>query len=343
MRDHALVSVIIPTRQRRELLRRTLASLAIQTAPPDEYEVVVAIDGANDGTREMMATFDAPYELQAADSAHQGGRAAACNAAFELTKGDVVIILDDDMQVVPQFVDRHRRHHPPGSRVCVLGAVPVTLSGSSPLAARYVRAKFDVHLSRLADPEHVYQPRDFYSGNASLRSEVLREVGGYDDAFTDYGNEDVELWVRLRAADVKFRFDAEARALQEYDKSLRALGRDTVAKGRSAVRLTRSHPGVFGALRLAAPRDSSRPWLSTRATLLAASRRYSRVTDAVLTLGAALERFGLWRWSLFYRALLDYAFWAGVDSQLVASRDDGDLARLAAELHRGPIDLLLHG
>ena len=342
MRDRPVVSVIIPTRQRRELLRRALASLAVQTAPVEAYEVVVAVDGATDGTREMLATFSAPYELRAANSAHRGGRAAACNAALELTKGDVVIILDDDMQVVPQFVDRHRRHHPPGSRLCVLGSVPVTLNGSSPLAARYVKAKFDAHLSRLADPEHVYQPRDFYSGNASLRSEVLLEVGGYDDSFTDYGNEDVELWARLRAADVTFRFDAEALALQEYDKSLRALGRDTVAKGRSAVMLARSHPDVFGALRLAAPRDSSRSWLSARAILLAATRHYNHVTGAVLTLAAALERVGLWRWPLFYRALLDYAFWAGVDTQLVAFTDEGDLARLAAELHRGPINLLLH-
>jgi hypothetical protein len=255
----------------------------------------------------------------------------------------VIIILDDDMQVVPQFVDRHRRHHPPGSRICVLGSVPVTLNASSPLAARYVQAKFDAHLTRLADHEHVYQPRDFYSGNASLRSEVLHEVGGFDESFTDYGNEDVELWVRLRAADVTFRFDAEARALQAYDKSLRALARDTVAKGSSAVTLARSHPHVFGTLRLAAPRDSSRPWLSARALLLAATRRYNHLTNAVLALAAALERVGFWRWPLFYRALLDYAFWAGVDTQLLASTDQGDLARLAAELHRGPIDLLLHG
>jgi glycosyltransferase involved in cell wall biosynthesis len=343
VRDRPVVSVVIPTRQRREPLRRALASLALQTVPAEEYEVVVAVDGATDGTREMLATFSAPYELRAVTSVHPGGRAAACNSALELAKGDVVIILDDDMQVVPQFVDSHRRHHRLGSRLCVLGSVPVTLNGSSPMAARYVQAKFDAHLRRLADPEHVYQPRDFYSGNASLRSEVLREVGGYDDSFTDYGNEDVELWVRLRAADVTFRFDAEALALQEYDKSLDALGRDTMAKGRSAVRLARNHPEVFGALRLAAPRDSSRAWLSARAWLLAATRRCPHVSHAIFAAAPVLERAGLWRWPLFYRALLDYAFWAGVDATLVNPTDEGDLARLAAELHRGPIDLLLHG
>jgi hypothetical protein len=51
---------------------------------------------------------------------------------------------------------------------------------------------------------------------------------------------------------------------------------------------------------------------------------------------------GLWRSPLFYRAVLDYAFWAGVDRELRESTCEGDLERLARELRRGPIDLLLH-
>jgi len=67
------------------------------------------------------------------------------------------------------------------------------------------------------------------------------------------------------------------------------------------------------------------------------------VATAAFALAALLERLGLWRQPLFYRAALDYAFWAGVDAELRDSTDEGELARLAAELHRGPIDLLLHG
>ena len=40
------------------------------------------------------------------------GRAAACNAAIELARGEVLIVLDDDMQPAPAFVERHLGHHP---------------------------------------------------------------------------------------------------------------------------------------------------------------------------------------------------------------------------------------
>ncbi|MGN6167548.1 MAG: glycosyltransferase [Solirubrobacteraceae bacterium] len=336
------VSVVIPTRQRKEALRSALRSLAEQTVPADEYEVVVAVDGATDGTGEMLAAYSAPFELRVTTSAGRG-RAAACNSALGLARGEILVILDDDMQVVPQFIERHRRHHPPGSRVCVLGSVPVMVDGSSPLPARYVQAKFDEHFARLADPDHSYVPRDFYTGNASIRSEVLHAVRGFDESFTGYGNEDVELWVRLNAAEVAFRFDEDACAHQHYDKDLAGLARDNVAKGRSAVTLARMHPEVFGALRLAEPCDNSRPWLSARAVLLAITRRYASISEPIFAAAALLERLGMWRQPLFYRAVLDYAFWAGVDAELQAVEQDGNLSELSGELHRGSLDLLLHG
>ena len=341
MAEPPAVSVIIPTHQRRESLRRALGSLSSQSAPAGSYEVVVGVDGSADGTREMLGSFSAPYALRAVPLPHRG-RAAACNAAIREAAGEVLIVLDDDMEVVPEFVERHRAHHPPGTRRCVMGAVPVLVEEGSPLAARYVEAKFAAHLERLADRAHRELPRSFYSGNTSLRAEVFREAGGFDESFTAYGNEDVELALRLRAAGASIEYDPLAVARQRYEKDLRGLAEDTLAKGGTTVLLAAAHPGIFGYLRLAEPRESSRPWLAARAVLLALTRLDRRVAGGVFASAAVLERLGLWRSPLFYRALLDYAFWAGVDAEL-GDPGEENLRRLAAELHRGPIDLLLHG
>ena len=336
--------MIVPTHQRRDPLRRALRSLARQTAPPESFEVIVSVDGSTDGTREMLASIrdELPYALHAVDGPGHG-RAAARNVALAAAQGDVAILIDDDMDPVPAFVERHLEHHLPGSRVCVLGPVPIRLDATSPLAARYVKAKFDAHLERLAEPEHRFATRDFYSGNTSIRSEVLREVGGFDESFTPYGNEDVELSVRLGKAQVALRYAGEALAHQEYDKDLRGLASDTLEKGGTTVRLARHHPDAFDALRLASPRDNSRPWLAVRAILLRLQRREPRVAEAIFAAAARVERLGLWRSRLFYRALLDFAFWAGVDAEVSESDDDGNLEKLAVELNRAPIDHLLHG
>jgi GT2 family glycosyltransferase len=337
-----LVSIIVPTHQRREALGRALDSLALQTAAAGSYGVIVSLDACTDGTQQMLENYEAPYELRWVVPGGRG-RAAACNAAVATAAGEVLIVLDDDMQVVEGFVEHHRRHHPAGTRLCVLGAVPVELDRKSPRAARYVKEKFDLHLSRLGDREHLELPRSFYTGNASLRAEVMREVGGFDETFGVYGNEDVELALRLRAIGVRLDYDPEALARQEYDKDLRGLQGDTLAKGRTTVLLARSHPEVFRALRLATPLESSRLWLGLRSLLLWATRRRAAVSAVVFRVAALLERLGLWREPLFYRATLDYAFWAGVEAELGESNDEGELAGLAAELRRGPIDLLLHG
>jgi len=336
------VSVLIPSRQRREALRTVLESLARQGADPGSYEVVVSLDACSDGSAEMIDALEVPFELRR--TAPQGrGRAAACNAALAAARGEIAIVLDDDMRVVPEFVERHRSHHPAGSRRCVLGAVPVELGEGSSHAARYVKDKFDLHLSRLSDPAHLALPRSFYTGNASLRAEVLREVGGFDESFGVYGNEDVELSLRLRKAGVELGYDPEALACQEYGKDLGGLQRDTQEKGRTTVLLARSHPEFFGDLRLAEPDEASRPWLATRSLLLTATRRVPASARLVFGLASLLERAGFWRSRLFYRPVLDFAFWAGVDAALRESNDEGELSKLAGELRRGPIDLLLHG
>jgi GT2 family glycosyltransferase len=341
MAEAPQVSVVIPTHQRRQALRRVLESLATQTLAPQTYEVVVAVDGSTDGTLEMLEAFPPPLQLRWVSPPGRG-RAGACNAAVAVARGEVTVILDDDMRCVSEFVERHRDDHPPGSRRCVLGAVPVELEEGSPHAARYVKEKFDLHLARLPDPAHLALPRSFYTGNASLRTEVMREVGGFDDSFAVYGNEDVELALRLRAAGVELGFDPEALAYQSYDKDLGGLQRDTLAKGRTTVQLARRHPEVFGDLRLAEPDEASRPWLAARALLLTLNRRLPATSGGVFALFSALERLGGWRFPLFYRPVLDFAFWAGVDAALRESDDEGELSMLAGELERGPIDLLLH-
>jgi len=52
--DYPFVSVIIPTYNRREILKKCLSALLAQTYPHDRYEIIVIDDGSTDGTREMI-------------------------------------------------------------------------------------------------------------------------------------------------------------------------------------------------------------------------------------------------------------------------------------------------
>src|SRR6476646_1057313 len=92
-----LVSVVIPTYKRRESVLRALRALAGQDLPAASFEVLVSIDGSDDGTREAIDALSTPYRLRRVDGPKRG-RAAALNDAIRLAEGEIVVFLDDDME-----------------------------------------------------------------------------------------------------------------------------------------------------------------------------------------------------------------------------------------------------
>jgi GT2 family glycosyltransferase len=318
-----VISVVMPTVGRRQSVLRALDALARQDIPPGEFEVVVSVDGPSDETVQALESYRAPYALRVATGSRRG-RAGACNAAIERATGDVLVILDDDMEPAPGCLRIHRSHHAGDARLCVMGGVPIRTDRTSPSATRYMAWKFDRHLANLAQAGHEFALRDFYSGNTSLRRDVLVGAGGYDEAYTMYGNEDLELSLRLRAAGVELVYDGDALAEQHYEKDLRGLVGDTVEKGKTAVQLARSYPDAFDQLQLARFDDIWPAWRAVRNVLL---RGGQRVSAAVLLGARLVERTPAAR-PLFYVLLLDYFYWVGVQAELAADLRDGPIRPL---------------
>ncbi|HEU5102195.1 MAG TPA: glycosyltransferase family 2 protein [Roseiflexaceae bacterium] len=306
-----LISVVIPTYQRCALVERALAALASQTLPTDQYEVIVSVDGSDDGTREMLARFLAPYRLQTVWQPN-AGRAAACNAGMRMAQGQILVLLDDDMEPTPEFLAAHLRAHAGSGRLGVVGAVPIAVDPSSPAVLRYVGAKFNQHLEKLALPGYKLNLRDFYSGNFSIRRDVLLEIGCFDEAFKIYGNEDLELSLRLVRAGVQIIYDTDAAAHQNYTKDFAALARDNLAKGQTAVLLARKHPQAFHQLKLSAYGEGSRKWRLLRAGLLSISQVWNGAPGWVIWTITQLERRRLGSMEHYYALALDYFYWLGV-------------------------------
>ena len=90
------ISVIIPTFNRKETLKRAIQSVVMQSYTP--YEIIVIDDGSNDGTKEWLKDnfTNVKYIYQ-----KNSGVSSARNKGIKFARGDWIALLDSDDEWLP--------------------------------------------------------------------------------------------------------------------------------------------------------------------------------------------------------------------------------------------------
>src|SRR5262245_10539215 len=104
------VSVIIPTYNRTAALLQTLEDLSRQTRPPDEVFVVDQSrddDGEPLNQEEAVSRFAGIRYIYQSESNAQKAR----NRAIGEARGDILLLLDDDVRMGPTLVETHLRNY----------------------------------------------------------------------------------------------------------------------------------------------------------------------------------------------------------------------------------------
>ncbi|MEW5981250.1 MAG: glycosyltransferase [Acidobacteriota bacterium] len=226
------ISVQLCTFNRRELALQCVNALGRVHFPPDACEIVVVDDGSTDHTADALEAAQMPMALQVVRQPHRG-LAAARNTGIRAARGEVVLFIDDDTISDANLLAEHWRLHQRHGRLVVMGWVR---HGSG--------AALGPRLPRLADLSTSF----FWTSNVSVRRADLFAAGLFDEDFTEYGWEDLELGDRLRALGLKRR--RSWRAVVEHVKpSRRASDMPRIiaqaeASGRSAVIYLTKRPGL---------------------------------------------------------------------------------------------------
>lgn len=241
------LSVVIPTYNRLDTLRHVIPALIAQDVRPDRYEVVVADSLSNDGTREYLAEvaqraphvrhWPGPYT----------GRASARNAGIAAARGAIVLFTDADIIASPDLLSRHLARHSDGFARAVVGMeVQVSSYDDYLLKRNHPDQRNPLHPMTRKRLSWLF----FLTGNASVPRAELDRVGRFDEAFTGYGHEDLELGYRLAKAGLPIEYAADAVNYHWHPVPFEEQQGRMELAGASTVRFYRKHPTLDVELRL---------------------------------------------------------------------------------------------
>ena len=212
-----VITVVIATYNRNDLLSDLLDNLAEQELPePWDFEVIVVDDGSRIPAGPALSHHPLGARLTITAQIN-AGPAAARHRAIGLSRGSIVVSLDDDMAVEPDFLARHLARHLAGGEV-VLGRIDDANDGMSrPLFHRLHQRYLDVKMA--AEPGSPATGVELFTGNVSFRASRYHEVGGFD--VTLRRCEDRDLGVRFEQAGCRIVVapDAPARHLSDHEEA----------------------------------------------------------------------------------------------------------------------------
>lgn len=193
--EHPLVSIIVPTRNRAQLLSDCLKSLCSQSYPADRYEIVVVDDGSTDETEAVTGQFQASSHPQVR-YIHQLPQClnVARNTGIAAAKADFIAFVDDDV-VVPSgwlsaLVDGASRFPSAGAlggpvRERHRGPVPRTCRRREPIIGGFDGGSCDRGMETLP------------GGNMMIRRDAIEKVGLFDPEIPSWADE-IEWLSRLK-------------------------------------------------------------------------------------------------------------------------------------------------
>jgi GT2 family glycosyltransferase len=228
-----IVSLVMPTHNRRESLRRVLVSLAQQTIAAEQFEVVLICDGCTDGSAEMARALDVPYGLRVFEQTPNQGPAAARNRGVQEARAPLIQFLDDDVVPEPTLLAEHLRLHQHDERAVVIGPLLAPPGFRLNPWTEWEEAMLIKHYAGMEAGQWAPTPRQFHTGNASVRRAHILEAGGFNAQFLRA--EDVELAYHFRDQKLNFYFNAQAKGWHYALRSLRSWLNISTSYGKADV------------------------------------------------------------------------------------------------------------
>jgi glycosyltransferase involved in cell wall biosynthesis len=235
------ISVVIGTYNQKDTLKTVLESFSKQTLPASEYEVVVADSSSTDGTDQMISSLSLPYKLNYLRLENKG-KSHARNQATANAQAEIILLTDADMVADPDLLAQHLALQEKYGDVSVEG---VTLNLKKQLSVRELAPDspdVEPYIKQKLLAEQRLKWSYFLSGNLSLRKRTFLEAGAFDENFSGYGWEDIELGYLLHKMKIKLIYAPRAINYHFHFVTGQDMLKRKYNMGRSAAYFYKKHP-----------------------------------------------------------------------------------------------------
>lgn len=117
------VSIVIPTYNRYHQLNLTLHSISNQDFDFSKMEVIIVDDGSSDQTPQLLKEFQPPFTLKYIRHERNQGRSRTRNTGINVASGRIIIFLDAEVIVNPDFVSNHLKFHEANDKAVATGTM----------------------------------------------------------------------------------------------------------------------------------------------------------------------------------------------------------------------------
>lgn len=235
--EKIIISIIIPTYNRTDILIKTLRALNNQSYNLEKVEVIVVDDCSPANPEEDILKLITKYRLRFFRETGNIGQGRIRNRAIKLAEGEYILFMGDDTIPQDNFLREHMKLHDKSSGIAVLGRV---------LWAPELRNEFMNYIEKIQFHYHTIKDRNnvklhFYTSNISLGKKWFDEEE-YSGKFRNYGLEDLELGYRLENKGLRVVYNPDAVVYHHHTYSFEQFCARMKNVGISAVIFATLHP-----------------------------------------------------------------------------------------------------
>lgn len=238
------LTVIIPTRNRKQILKKSLESLTIQKGILKKFEVIVIDDVSNEPLLSITNKFknNKKFNLKLIRLKKHMGASYARNIGIKKACGKLVLFIGDDIiaseYLIKEHIDGH--NHYSDNNYAILGYITWDKSIRVDDFQKWLEKGTQSNYESLQDNteiSYIY----LYTTNCSFKKEFLLKNGLFNNNLKIYF-EDLELAYRLKKRNLKIIYLKNAKAYHHHKYSLNIYIKRMILTGKSAYVLLKIHP-----------------------------------------------------------------------------------------------------